>query len=211
MLKRYFNIITEFQEFIKENNDMKINKVNDALNYDNFKYDYIKEEKERKAEEERKRKEEEERRREKRRRKRRSDDEYATSSGQDSVNKWYRYPFPDHNDTTPSFVLNLERQNFKCFTSGKSGDVFSFLMEMENISFMDSLKRLSKRANVELKIDYNDDSNKSNYNESDKIYIDEVLFYHETLKKDIGKFGRDYIEKRKLNDETVLKFAICAW
>ncbi len=81
-------------------------------------------------------------------------------------------------------------------------------MEMENISFMDSLKRLSKRTNVELKIDYNDDSNKSNYNESDKIYIDAVLFYHETLKKDIGKFGRDYIEKRKLNDETVLKFAV---
>ena len=34
------------------------------------------------------------------------------------------------------------------------------------------------------------------------------MFYHETLKKDIGKFGRDYIGKRKLNDETVLKFVI---
>ena len=38
--------------------------------------------------------------------------------------------------------------------------------------------------------------------------MDAVLFYHETLKKDIDNFRRDYIEKKKLNDETVLKFAI---
>ena len=58
--KDILDIITECQEFIKENNDGKINKVTDALNYDKFYYDYIKEEKERRAEEERKRKEAEE-------------------------------------------------------------------------------------------------------------------------------------------------------
>ena len=63
--KDILDIITECQEFIKENNDKKINKVTDALNYDKFKYDYIKEEKERRAEEERKKKEEEEEERKK--------------------------------------------------------------------------------------------------------------------------------------------------
>lgn len=136
-------------------------------------------------------------------------DEYTTPARVNSVQRWYRCPFPDHNDSTPSFLVNVERQSFICFGCNKKGDIFNFVAEMENLSFMDAVKNVAKRAGVTLNYDYNEDI--ETYKKNDelyKIYLDATVFYHKTLKEDIGKPGRDYIEKRHLTDATVLKFAI---
>ena len=57
---------------------------------------------------------------------------------------------PFHNEKTPSFNVSSSRQAFKCFGCGKGGDVFSFLMEFESISFPEALRKLADRANIEI-------------------------------------------------------------
>src|SRR5438132_292832 len=58
---------------------------------------------------------------------------------------------PFHNENTPSFVVSSERQIFKCFGCQKSGDIFTFLMEKENMDFKEALELLAKKAGVILK------------------------------------------------------------
>lgn len=57
---------------------------------------------------------------------------------------------PFHSEKTPSFTVNPELGLFKCFGCGKGGDLFSFVQQRENVSFMEALKMLADRAGVEL-------------------------------------------------------------
>lgn len=58
---------------------------------------------------------------------------------------------PFHQEKTPSFVVFPESQGYHCFGCGKNGDVFSFTMDTENLTFRDALEQLAQRAGVELK------------------------------------------------------------
>lgn len=57
---------------------------------------------------------------------------------------------PFHNEKTPSFVVYPDSQSYHCFGCGKSGDVFTYVMETENLDFRDALKQLAERAGVTL-------------------------------------------------------------
>ena len=61
---------------------------------------------------------------------------------------WGKCPF--HNEKTPSFSVSPERQTFHCFGCGKGGDVYTFIMEIENLDFKEALERLAERAGVKL-------------------------------------------------------------
>lgn len=58
---------------------------------------------------------------------------------------------PFHNERTPSFVVYPEGQRYHCFGCGKSGDIFTFVQDTENVDFKDALEQLAQRAGVELK------------------------------------------------------------
>src|SRR5436190_11566931 len=60
---------------------------------------------------------------------------------------------PFHKEKSPSFNVNPQRQVFHCFGCHKGGDVFTFIREYENLSFMEAVKRLAERANVPLELD----------------------------------------------------------
>src|SRR5687768_10642840 len=57
---------------------------------------------------------------------------------------------PFHTEKTPSFVVYPESQSYHCFGCGKSGDIFTFVMDTENLDFRDALKLLADRAGVQL-------------------------------------------------------------
>jgi len=70
---------------------------------------------------------------------------------------------PFHEERTPSFSVSQEKGVYHCFGCGKSGNVFTFLMEMQNISFFDAAKELAEKANIKLEFEnepYDEDRNK---------------------------------------------------
>lgn len=135
--------------------------------------------------------------------------EYEKPARTDGVRVWFRCPFPDHNDSTPSFAVNIERQQYICYGCNKRGDVFNFIEEMDDVSFMDAVKKLADRINLELKFDNSpSDNSKKELKKYYEMYMEATKFYHNKLKTDEGKKGLEYIKKRNLNDETILKFAI---
>src|SRR5919112_608803 len=62
---------------------------------------------------------------------------------------------PFHKEKSPSFNVNPHKQIFHCFGCHKGGDVFTFVQEYENITFVEALRRLADRANIPLEFDQN--------------------------------------------------------
>ena len=136
-------------------------------------------------------------------------EEYEKPARTDGVRVWFRCPFPDHNDSTPSFAVNIERQQYICYGCGKRGDVYNFIQEIDNVSFMDAVRKLADRIGFELKIDNTKSADeKKELKKFYEMYMEATKFYHSMLKTDKGKQGVEYIKKRNLTNETVLKFAI---
>ena len=63
----------------------------------------------------------------------------------------FRANCPFHNEKTPSFMVNPERQRWHCFGCQKGGDAYTFLMEYERLEFPEALRTLSKRTGIELR------------------------------------------------------------
>src|SRR5437667_6944314 len=90
---------------------------------------------------------------------------------------------PFHNEKTPSFMENPERQRLHCFGCQKGGDVYAFLMEYERLEFPEALRLLSKRTGIELKsnpIQVGQNSKKEKIYEINNIARE---FYHYILTK----------------------------
>ena len=58
---------------------------------------------------------------------------------------------PFHEEKTPSFKVNVDKQIYHCFGCGKGGNVFTFLMEHERMSFIEVVRLLAKRANIQIR------------------------------------------------------------
>jgi DNA primase len=117
---------------------------------------------------------------------------------------------PFHNEKTPSFVVSPERQIWHCFGCGKGGDVFTFLMEYENLEFPESLRILAKRAGVTLK---ESTFTKNESSEKEKIFTinnHALKFYHYILTTHAaGKTALSYLqEKRKINKGLIETFEL---
>lgn len=116
---------------------------------------------------------------------------------------------PFHKENSPSFVVSPERQIWHCFGCGKGGDAFSFLMEYENLEFIEALRILAKKAGVTLKnlgSDYSS-SKKDNIYSLNKLageYYTYVLTKHP-----VGAKALDYlINERRLTKDLIKTFGI---
>jgi len=116
---------------------------------------------------------------------------------------------PFHNENSPSFVVSPERQIWHCFGCGKGGDAFSFLMEYENLEFIEALRILGKKAGIEIK------SSGSSFSSSKKeaIFALNKLaseYYNYVLTKHkVGEKALEYLLKeRGLNEKLIKTFNI---
>ncbi|MBI4086404.1 DNA primase [Candidatus Kaiserbacteria bacterium] len=111
---------------------------------------------------------------------------------------------PFTNEKTPSFFVSQERGMYYCFSSGKGGDMFTFIQEMEGVDFRGALKILAERAHVDL---VPQDPKKRNEEETLYALLDAATSYFETSLKEHEKI-RAYLRKRGVSDASIAKWRI---
>jgi len=117
---------------------------------------------------------------------------------------------PFHEEKTPSFMVSPERQSFRCFGCGESGDVISFYQKIEGLSFPEALKLLGERTGVEVRFKSKEASDKER-TIRDKIFRINLLsakFFKLKLKSSNGKTALSYLQNRGLSKKTIEKFKI---
>ncbi len=113
---------------------------------------------------------------------------------------------PFHDDHNPSLSVSTEKQIYKCFVCGESGNVFNFVMNYEHISFPEAINNLAKSIGMDMGITIKTESNK-NTKYYEIMDIANKYFQNNLLSRE-GASARDYLEKRKLDKETIKEFEI---
>ncbi len=117
---------------------------------------------------------------------------------------------PFHTEKTPSFIVSPAKQIFHCFGCGKGGNVFTFIMEYEKLTFVEALRRAADFAGIPLP----EESLKRDAKERtyfDKLYeINETAsrFFEEQLFHSANKAHLDYFKNRGLSERTIKKFRL---
>ena len=113
---------------------------------------------------------------------------------------------PFHKEKTPSFNISDDKGFYHCFGCGKNGDIFSYVMETENISFLDALKRLAELAGIDYSTsNFTPDNKTTNLLNLLKRVSDS---YIQNLNAPIGERARQYLNQRDINSSTIQKFLI---
>lgn len=116
---------------------------------------------------------------------------------------------PFHQEKSPSFMVNRDRQSWHCFGCSKGGDVFSFVQEIEGMDFVEALKLLANKAGVQLTNTFEDKAKSSQKNRIKEINAKAASFYHHVLTKmDAAKDAREYLAKRGLTEDTIREWQI---
>jgi len=113
---------------------------------------------------------------------------------------------PFHDDTNPSMSVSSEKQIYKCFSCGASGNVFNFVMDYEKVDFKEALNILSKISGIKLDKTY--ESKPRKYEKYFKAYDLACKYYQNNLSTENGNFAKDYLYKRGINDELIKTFKI---
>lgn len=118
---------------------------------------------------------------------------------------------PFHNEKTGSFSVSPGKQVYYCFGCGAGGNVFTFLMEYENLTFVEALEQLAERAGMELPKKGDSAADRRRRDLRDTILEVNKLaanYYFAKLKSDGGKAGYEYLVNRGLTPETIVKFGL---
>jgi DNA primase len=119
---------------------------------------------------------------------------------------------PFHNEKTPSFFVNESRRSFYCFGCGEHGDVFSFLMKRENMSFIEAVRHLAQRCGIALperRLSPQEAARLEAREEYVAINAEAARLYHELLLKDPrAERARKYLADRGMSAETIAAFEI---
>lgn len=111
---------------------------------------------------------------------------------------------PFHSEKTPSFTVSEEYQTWHCFGCGEHGDIFSFIMKLERLTFPESVERLAKRAGVEL--DKFQDHRPSRRESLTGINSLAATYYFDLLKRTPSAL--EYLHNRGLADQTLDQFQL---
>lgn len=116
---------------------------------------------------------------------------------------------PFHNEKTPSFTVNDDKAFYHCFGCGAHGDVINFVLETEGLSFPETIERLAGLAGLQMPEYSPQDRQKTKVKKTLFDLMEAVTHWFESqLSAQVGKVGRDYIQKRGLSAQTVRHFRL---
>jgi len=118
---------------------------------------------------------------------------------------------PFHNEKTPSFSVSSERQFYYCFGCGAAGNVYTFIMQMENDTFPEAVKRLADRVHITLpQPQYTQQAKEQELQRQRLFDLHKKAgrFFYEKLHEPVGEQARAYLQKRQMNDNIQKKFGI---
>ena len=118
---------------------------------------------------------------------------------------------PFHNENTPSFSVTEEKQIFHCFGCGKGGNVFSFIMEIEHINFIEAVRHLAAKSHIELPEIKQSNQPKLSSEATNLLSAYEWLtkYYHHLLKyTENGESALTYFKERGIEESTIDTFQL---
>ena len=116
---------------------------------------------------------------------------------------------PFHNEKTPSFSVSPSKGIFHCFGCGAGGDQITFAMKIENLNFVEAVKFLADRAQIEIKEKETTSYDKKIADEKERCYQankDAALFYLNNLRR--NKIAYSYLTKRDIDPETIKNYGL---
>lgn len=117
----------------------------------------------------------------------------------------YKANCPFHEEKTPSFIVNPDRQTWRCFGQcSTGGDIFTFVMKIDGLEFAEALRLLGNRAGVEMSLK-NDSVEKNTYYEINELALN---FYREALLSPEAKQARNYLDQRGISREVWEEFGL---
>lgn len=114
---------------------------------------------------------------------------------------------PFHDDHNPSMSVSSEKQMYKCFVCGASGNVFNFIMEYEKVSYYEAVKIVADKVGINIDIEIN----KEKYIPKSPLYdIYDISYkiYQNNLNTAYGKDAREYLKRRKIDNAIIKEFKI---
>ncbi len=122
---------------------------------------------------------------------------------------------PFHTEKTGSFSVNEPKQFFHCFSCGRGGNVFKFLMEIEDLTFPEAVYRTAELAGIELDAKYlpqnvaGAEDTQSETGKLKRLYAQAGQLYHHILvNTKLGQPALDYLHERGLSDELIAEFKL---
>lgn len=113
---------------------------------------------------------------------------------------------PFHDDHSPSMSVSREKQIYTCFSCGATGNVFKFIQDYENISFLEAVKKCADMAGINIQIGQAVKANKDQ--DLYDIYELSQKFYQNNINTELGKKAREYLHSRFLDDSVIKEFGI---
>lgn len=119
---------------------------------------------------------------------------------------------PFHEERTPSFSVSEEKQIFHCFSCGRGGNVFKFLMEIESLSFPEAVIKVAEFSGLSLPVEYQAAKGPSENPSATLLKQDyqaaQELYHHILMRTQLGETALNYLHQRQLTDATLEHFQI---
>ncbi|EFD7763728.1 DNA primase [Escherichia coli] len=118
---------------------------------------------------------------------------------------------PFHNEKTPSFTVNGEKQFYHCFGCGAHGNAIDFLMNYDKLEFVETVEELAAMHNLEVPFEAGSGPSQIERHQRQTLYqlMDGLnTFYQQSLQQPVATSARQYLEKRGLSHEVIARFAI---
>jgi DNA primase len=126
----------------------------------------------------------------------------------DKSGKNYKALCPFHNEKTASFIISEDKQLFHCFGCGVAGNAINFIMNYENLDYIDAVEFLAERYNIDISqfSSGSDRKNTGNLNRYYDILKDAAIFYYKNLR--LHKEALQYLEKRGIQYDHIKQFGL---